>query len=60
MAWMVSDYPEPPAERRHTCPVCGEDCEHIFVNSENEVCGCDQCGRWMFIDDFEEEESEWY
>ena len=25
------------------CPVCGEDCEEIFFDVNNEVCGCDKC-----------------
>lgn len=49
MSWGVHDYPEPGPERGSTpsCPVCGEECEKVFVNRYNEPCGCDRCGFWM-------------
>ena len=25
------------------CPICGEECEELFFDKNNEICGCDNC-----------------
>ena len=25
------------------CPVCGEECEEVYKNIENDIVGCNQC-----------------
>lgn len=54
MAWMVSDYPEPPAERICKCPVCGDECEKLYVRKfDDEVLGCDVCVGWVYAEELE-------
>lgn len=43
MGWGVHDYPEPKERPRHTCPVCGEECETLYLGLNREVVGCDEC-----------------
>lgn len=41
--WGHQDNPFPPAEpRRPRCPVCGEECEAIYLIG-TEIIGCDMC-----------------
>ena len=43
------------------CPICGEECEEIFFDKEQQVCGCDRCvssrdaWEWMWEQQDEEE-----
>ena len=40
----MSDYwREPIQKATPVCPVCGEECEEIFFDKNNEVCGCENC-----------------
>ncbi len=45
MGWGVHDYPGPPPERRPTpiCPVCGNECETVYIGLNGEVEYCDVC-----------------
>lgn len=27
------------------CPVCGSECDEIYLDVDNEICGCDECIR---------------
>lgn len=41
---MVNDYPDCPKEKpMHTCPVCGMECETLYLGLNKEVVGCDEC-----------------
>ena len=42
----MTDYRlEPPAwdEYIPVCPVCGEECDTVYMDYEGEVAGCDRC-----------------
>lgn len=56
MAWGVYDYPEPDgAEKILHCPVCGDECETLYVRRiDNEVVGCDQCLREEYADEMDD------
>lgn len=44
MGWGVHDYPTPPdPEPMPRCPVCGEECETVYVDRTNTVVGCNEC-----------------
>ena len=45
MGWGVHDYPGEPPVLKPTpvCPVCGEECETVWVNTNGEVVFCDNC-----------------
>lgn len=44
MGWGVHDYPAPPdPEPMPRCPVCGEECETVYVDRANAVVGCNEC-----------------
>lgn len=44
MGWGVHDYPAPPdPEPMPRCPVCGGECETVYVTHDRTVVGCDQC-----------------
>lgn len=44
MGWGVHDYPGPPPEEPlPTCPVCGEECDTIYLNADREAVGCENC-----------------
>ena len=43
MGWGVNDYPTPPEQPMPRCPVCGEECESIFLDQLNNIVGCDCC-----------------
>lgn len=30
-------------EEEPVCPICGKECETIYIDIDNDVCGCDQC-----------------
>lgn len=42
------------------CPICGEECETIYRNSDYEIVGCDECMKtedaWEVDDCFPERE----
>ena len=42
MGWGVHDYPEPVEEPVPVCPVCGAECEKLYMIG-NDVVGCDEC-----------------
>ena len=43
MGWGVPYPDEPPDGVRVYCPVCGMECEEVYVNLNGEVVYCDQC-----------------
>ena len=44
MGWGVRDYPTPPPEPPiPTCPVCGQECDVIYVDIYDTAVGCDMC-----------------
>jgi len=44
MAWMVWDYPDPPAEPPEArCHVCGEVCAAVYRDRYFEIVGCEGC-----------------
>lgn len=45
MGWGVMDYPgEPPVKRPvPVCPVCGQECEEVYLNLNGEVVFCNNC-----------------
>ena len=57
----IPDYqPEPPVKREFipVCPVCGKECDTVYLDYEGAVAGCDRC---IFMEDayvylYEEEE----
>lgn len=55
MGWGVK-YPEPPERHNPHCPVCGEECDTVFINWLGEVVGCDSCLTDMDAYDWEEQE----
>ena len=37
-------YLDPPEEKpMPLCPVCGEECEEVYVDVDSRVAGCDRC-----------------
>lgn len=34
---------DPPEYQYPVCPVCGNECELFFFDSDNKICGCDCC-----------------
>ena len=44
MGWGVHDYPDPPDEGPvPVCPVCGNECEKVYLNANGAVVFCDVC-----------------
>ena len=44
MGWGVHDYPGPPPEEpMPVCPCCGEECSTIYLDTNNNPIGCDNC-----------------
>ena len=42
----IPDYqPEPPVKKEFipVCPVCGEECDTVYVDMYDDIVGCDQC-----------------
>ena len=35
--------PDPPEPDEILCPVCGDGCETIYLDDNNEVAGCENC-----------------
>ena len=58
MAWMVNDYPDPPGFCNPVCPVCGEECERIFMDLNHNPIGCDNCVIEQDAMEWEEERTE--
>ena len=57
----IPDYrPEPPDwdDFVPVCPVCGEECDTVYLDMDGEVAGCDQCIRMVdaYVYLYEEEE----
>ena len=50
-------YDEPPEP---VCPICGKECETIYMNKDKDVFGCDVCIRiqdaWEWAEEKNEEE----
>lgn len=42
MSYYTRDNPYPPAVRYPRCPVCGEECEAIYLIG-TDIIGCDMC-----------------
>lgn len=42
-SYMVWDYPEPPDEPRHYCPVCGEETDIVYRDQNGYIVGCPNC-----------------
>lgn len=40
------------------CPVCGEECEILYKDVNNEIVGCDQCMRTLDAADWYREQLE--
>lgn len=51
-SWNVNDYPEPPAEKAHFCPTCGDECEFFYVQ-DGEVIGCENCIKQEYADEMD-------
>ena len=36
---------EPPAAKEYIpiCPVCGKECDTVYLDSDRDVAGCDRC-----------------
>lgn len=49
--WMI-----PPEDDPVYCPVCGEECDKVVINENNEVIGCDQCLRIEYASFWKEEQ----
>lgn len=45
---------EPPIE----CPICGEDCEIIYMDQDRNVFGCDKCIHTQDAEDWLQDEIE--
>lgn len=58
MGWGVSDYPTPPEPQYPTCPVCGEECETIYMDWIGSAVGCDVCIKEMDAWEFQEKYQE--
>lgn len=44
MGWGVHDYPGPPPEKPvPVCPVCGNECETVYIDQNGNVVCCDVC-----------------
>ena len=48
MGWGVHDYPTPPETVNPVCPVCGNECDYVFLNENGEVVFCDVCEEEQF------------
>ena len=57
--WMVA---RPPIyrmrQRRVDCPICGQECWYVFVDSSGYAVGCDVCLKQMDVDDYWSENEE--
>ena len=50
----VNDYPEPYFKKAPQCPVCGDECEKVYIRRvDHTVVGCDQCLREEYADEAE-------
>lgn len=44
MGWGVHDYPGPPPEKPvPVCPVCGMECETLYLDMNRNRIGCENC-----------------
>ena len=50
----MNGYGDPPVE----CPICGEDCESIYLDGDRNVCGCEKCMKIIDSWDWMREEIE--
>lgn len=39
----LTGYPDGKEPNLPICPICGEECEDVYYNIDNEIVGCDQC-----------------
>lgn len=39
----ATGYPSARYLREPRCPICGDECETLYKDINNEVCGCDRC-----------------
>ena len=44
---------DPPEMPPPVCPVCGNECEKIYIDGNNDVVGCDECLRSVYACDIE-------
>ena len=69
MVWCMEQIPDAPyirdAEQNGYpswepvyCPVCGEECETIYLDQSRNVCGCDKCMKTQDAGEWLEEEKE--
>jgi hypothetical protein len=58
MGWGVRDYPGEPPEKRPVpvCPVCGWECETIYLDTNRNPVGCDNCIDAMDAYEWEEQD----
>ena len=58
----IPDYrPEPPKVKEFipACPICGKECDTVYLDADDEVVGCDQCIRMVDAYDYLYEEEEY-
>ena len=44
---------EPPDEPETECPICGKLCESLYLDIDNDVCGCENCLRKIDAADYD-------
>lgn len=49
-------YPPGMEPKAYTCPICGEECETVYLNFVREPVGCDVCLTAKDVNDYYEEE----
>ena len=55
---MIPDfYPEYP--HKVDCPICGEECESVYVDMSGEPAGCDVCLRRIDVEDWWDNNPNW-
>ena len=48
----------PPERDPFFCPICGEDCDELYLDNYGEIVGCDNCIREISVYDYKEENKE--
>lgn len=56
MGWGVHDYPSPPEKENPVCPVCGWECETIYLDTNRNPVGCENCIEAVEACEWKEEE----
>ena len=44
-----------PERLKVKCPVCGAECEKLYMDQSKYVHGCDNCMRVVYVEDFSED-----